>query len=163
MRIARLKMVRRGKSQFAVCPRCGGLMVYDSWDRAWWCAPPGGCNLKAKPLPRGRRYSFRENPIHNELYESFHGNPPMRLRRVRYEPPEGPLVKLGVLAQISYRPEFPSRHKGTEFYHTAGDTGEKVLKSNLILATDQDGRNLYLIKMDPESRYPHVTNRGIIG
>lgn len=156
MRIARLKMIRQGRNQYAVCPRCAGLMTSDPRDGAWWCFPGlGGCNLKAKRL--------KENPIHNELYESFHGNPPMRVSRMHYEPPKGTLVKLGTLAELHYRPEFPSQHKGTEFYHTAGDTGEKVLKSNLILATDQKGKNLYLLKIDSKSRYPFVSSRGIIG
>jgi hypothetical protein len=51
---------------------------------------------------------------------------------------------------------------GTEFYHISGDTGEKTLKSNLILATDSKGKNLYLLR-DRKSKFPVFTERGIIG
>lgn len=156
------------------------------------------------------------------IYKNFHGVEPRRARQVRIESPEGPLMKLGTLSEIRYRPDSPSQHKGTEFYHESGDTGDRVLKSNLILATEANtqaiekkkanriryespkgnlmklgslsgikfdngkwianssyllasdgsnlylistggGRNLYLIKIDPNSRYPYVDERGIIG
>jgi hypothetical protein len=164
--IKKLKMVKQGGSEYAVCPDCGQLMTFNLWDGAWWCFPGfGGCNLKAR-----ERYLFerltKKNPNlagRAPLYEQFHGNPPIRVRHMHYEPPKGSLIKLGTLSQINYRPEYPSQHQNTEFYHKAGDDGERILKSNLILATDQKGKNLYLLKIDPKSRYPHVTNRGIIG
>lgn len=100
----------------------------------------------------------------SSLYKKFHGTLPTRTRKVTYEPPnpKQPLIKLGRLSQINYVPEFPSKRIGVEYYHQSGDTGVKKLKSNLILATDLKGKNLYLIR-DGKSKYPIVTGRGIIG
>ena len=102
------------------------------------------------------------NPV--SLYEGFHGSPPLRQRKISYEPPpkDKPLLKVGRISQINYIPEFPSKKSGQEFYHISGDTGEKTLKSNLILATDSKGKNLYLLK-DKESKLPFFSKRGIIG
>ena len=103
------------------------------------------------------------NPV--SLYEAFHGSPPLRQRKISYEPPpkDKPLLKVGRISQINYIPEFPSKKSGQEFYHLSGDTGEKTLKSNLILATDSKGKNLYLLK-DKKNRRPYFSGkRGIIG
>lgn len=102
------------------------------------------------------------NPV--GLYEAFHGSPPIRIRKVRYQPPnpKEALIKIGRLVQLNYRPEPPSKLSKTEFYHRSGDTGTKTLKSNLILATDRKGKNLYLLK-DRRSKYPVFTERGILG
>ena len=98
------------------------------------------------------------------LYEKFHGRQPTKSRKISFEPPnpKQPLIKLGRMSQINYVPEFPSSRVGVEYYHKSGDTGYKTLKSNLILATDLKGKNLYLIR-DGKSKYPIVTGRGIIG
>lgn len=103
----------------------------------------------------------RRNP---NLYKSFHGAEPMRVRKIKFDEPnpKEPLIKIGRLSQLNYIPEFPSKKSGTEFYHISGDTGEKTLKSNLILATDSKGKNLYLLK-DKRSRYPVFSGRGILG
>ncbi len=102
----------------------------------------------------------KENPI--GLYESFHNAKPIRTRKVHYVNPKGTLIKVGRISEIKYRPEFPSEHEGVEFYHRSGDTGEEVLPSNLILATDSKGENFYLIK-DKKSKRPYFSGRGIIG
>lgn len=98
-----------------------------------------------------------------KLYESFHENPPTKVTRVYFEPPKGPLVKIGDLSEIKYRPTGSSKHVGVEFYHKSGDTGDKVRKTNLILCTDQEGKHIYLVKKDPDDPYPQFTDRGIIG
>jgi len=86
------------------------------------------------------------NPLTSNLYESFHGVPPVRKRKVFYEAPPKELICIGELSQIRYKP-VRGKHQGTEFFHRSGDTGEKTLKSNLVLATDSEGKNLYLQKM----------------
>jgi hypothetical protein len=101
----------------------------------------------------------KHNPI--SLYESFHGVAPIRKRKVFYNPPTGDLLSIGELSQINYKPT-RGRYSNTEFYHKSGDTGEKILKTNLILATDKDGKNLYLLRKN-NSKYPVFTDRGIIG
>lgn len=102
-----------------------------------------------------------KNP-HSDLYESFHGSKPARKRMVSYENPTGPLIKIGRIRRIDYEPEFPSKHRGTQFYHMSGDTGSRKLPSNLILATDEKGENFYLIK-DKPGKYPLFSERGILG
>ena len=100
----------------------------------------------------------------SKLYHDFHGASPARVRKIEYENPDPsvPLVKIGRLSQINYVPEKPSTKTGSEFYHVSGDTGEKTLKSNLILATDSKGKNLYLLR-DRKSKFPVFNERGIIG
>jgi hypothetical protein len=106
---------------------------------------------------------FREktNPVASNLYESFHGVAPVRKRKVYYEAPPKELICIGILSEIRYKP-VRGKHVGTEFFHRSGDTGEKTLKSNLVLATDSEGKNLYLLKKTKGS-LPRFTNRGIIG
>ncbi len=106
--------------------------------------------------------SRKSNP--ESLYESFHDSPPANMRKILYENPDPkkPLVKIGRVTMINYLPEYPSKKSGVEYTHKSGDTGEQILKSNLILATDESGKNLYLIK-DKKSKYPLVNSRGIIG
>ncbi len=109
-------------------------------------------------------FTKKSNPESSALYESFHSTPPKNVRKVMYENPDPkvPLVKLGRVSVINYVPEYPSKKADTEYTHTSGDTGEQILKSNLILATDEKGKNLYLIK-DKKSKYPFVNERGVIG
>lgn len=106
-------------------------------------------------------FKEKENPVASNLYESFHGVAPVRKRKVYYEAPPKELICIGVLSEIRYKP-VRGKHVGTEFFHRSGDTGEKTLKSNLILATDSEGKNLYLLKKT-KSGLPRFTNRGIIG
>jgi len=107
-----------------------------------------------------RRKAALKNP--EGLYDAFHGSPPMRIRKVRYEPPKSPLIKIGKLVRVEYQPEHPSKRTGTRYYHEMGHTGTSILKSNLILATDQKGKNLYLLK-DKDTKYPYFSKLGIIG
>jgi hypothetical protein len=108
-------------------------------------------------------YPIKENPITNELYRSFHGYNPTRARRVTLPQPKGPLLKIGRLTKLEYAPEGRTEHKTIMFYHVSGDTGSRKLKSNTILATDKDGKNFFLVKDDPRSKYPFFSDRGIIG
>ena len=99
------------------------------------------------------------------LYKSFHENPPANTRKLQMNPPKPgeTLIAIGKLARIDYLPYGSSAHKNIQFYHKSGDTGSKMVKNNIILATNADGSELYLIKENPNSPYPKFTNRGIIG
>lgn len=107
------------------------------------------------PLFSGRSSS-------QSLYESFHGNPSKGTRKVKVNVPEpgDTLVKIGRLTELRYRPEEPSQHTGTEFYHKMGDTGRMVLRNKPILATGPDGKGLFIID---DKASPKFTDRGIIG
>ena len=105
-------------------------------------------------------YAKKENPL--SLYQAFHGSPPTAVRKVRYEPPKGQLIKIGRLSQINYIPEYPSQRRKVEYYHKSGDIGTTVLKSNAILATNKEGTQLYILK-EKGTKYPKFTERGIIG
>lgn len=153
------------------CPECGKPMKkYEYYyctecDIAYNPSNPYAYYVRTKKgwkLRKVKRTSYL-NP-NNGLYKEFHGTLPTRIRKVSYEPPNPnqPLIKLGRMSQINYVPEFPSKRKGVEYYHKSGDTGYKTLRSNLILATDLKGKNLYLIR-EGKSKYPIVTGRGIIG
>lgn len=100
------------------------------------------------------------NPL--DLYRGFHGNPPKGTRKVFYEAPKGELIKIGRLANIEYIPEPPSKYTGTRFTHEAGDLGHKIIKSNAILATNNQGTQLYIVK-ETKSKYPKFSERGILG
>jgi len=105
---------------------------------------------------------IKTNPV-SDLYEAFHGNPPVKKVKVYYEAPPEELVMIGNLSEIKYKPTAPSKYAGTEFFHRSGDTGERILDSNLILATDKEGKNLYLVKKDKKVKRPYFCERGIIG
>lgn len=125
---------------------------------------PSEEELKAVVLTREeRRRSRRNNPIASDLYESFHGMQPKVKRKINYTNPSGTLLKIGRIKRLDYVPEGSTTHKGTQFYHISGDTGERKLPSNLILATDPKGENFYLIKDDATKKEPFFSERGIIG
>jgi len=100
--------------------------------------------------------------IESNLYKSFHGVDPVRKVTGYYEPPPRELIVIGELSQINYKP-IRGQHVGTEFYHKSGDTGETMKPTNLILATDKQGKNLYLIRKNKNGKFPVFTSRGIIG
>ena len=102
--------------------------------------------------------------VNPDLYQAFHGTQPLRIGKVMYEPPPKgePLVKIGRLVRIEYEPEYPSKRSGVRYYHEGGDTGTKILKSNAILATDQSGKQLYIVR-ETKNRRPYFSGRGIIG
>lgn len=102
---------------------------------------------------------------HNpDLYRSFHGTSPRRVVRLTMEMPDKgeKLIKIGRLRRIEYECEEPSNLAGTVFYHDAGDTGSKMVPSNIILATNQKGTQLYLLK-EKKGRWPYFSSAGIIG
>jgi len=98
----------------------------------------------------------------SELYRAFHDSTP-KARKVSYEPPVAPLIAIGELLEISYIPYGSSRRKGTAYSHKSGDLGHKVLRTNLLLVTDSRGKNLYLIKKNPGSKWPRFSSQGILG
>lgn len=100
-----------------------------------------------------------------DLYEAFHEKPSQKTRKVNFHAPAPgeKIIALGKLSTINYVPYGSSGHKGIEFTHAAGDVGSKKISSNTILAASADGKQLYLIKENPGSKYPVFTNRGIIG
>ena len=117
---------------------------------------------KEKILKAIQRIEKLPVPNPESLYQAFHGVLPLRQRKISYEPPKSPLVKIGRISQLNYTPEFPSKKSGTEYYHRAGDLGYKTIKGNAILATDLKGKNLYIIR-ETSSKYPIFTDRGIEG
>ena len=98
---------------------------------------------------------------HVNDYKEFHGMKNAVVTSVEYEPPKQPLVNLGELVSIEYRPNFKSKSKGTVFGHIMGDTGKKLFKSNCILATD--GKNFFIIRKNGKSKRPFFSEKGIIG
>jgi len=123
---------------------------------------------RGKPVPAHVLAEYTKlkqaNPADSSLYESFHGASPKGLRPVYWEPPKKgrPVLKVGRIRVIEYEPESPSQHRNTRFYHEAGDTGTRKLRSNLILCTNPEGTQLYLVQ-DSVSGFPRMTERGIIG
>ena len=105
---------------------------------------------------------YELNPAGAKLYQSFHGNPPARTRKIKYSnlKPNETLVKIGRLVQLEYEPEYPSQHVNKRFYHKLGDTGRIVLKDKPILATRLNGKGLFILN---DKSNPIVTSRGIIG
>ena len=97
------------------------------------------------------------NPF--SLYQSFHGNSPKRIRKVRFELPKGRLVKVGRLIAVEYLPENPSKRKGAILRHRFGDTGAGMLPEKPILCTDSKGRNLFILK---DGAKTYFSGRGII-
>ena len=119
---------------------------------------------KVPPLGSGSPWK-RPNPDQGEVpgfFKGFHGGNPSTSKTCQVAMPEGPVAALGRLERIDYVVESNGRQKGTHFTHKAGDIGEKMLKSNTIVAADKKG-NLFLVKDNEGSRYPHVTDRGILG
>jgi len=99
------------------------------------------------------------------LYASFHGMAPQTQKTVYFEPPKGPMIQIGVLENLVYKPDGATQHKNVRFEHQSGDTGSKKLASNIVVATDAEGKNIYLMKLDPDKREPYFDpgGRGIIG
>lgn len=86
------------------------------------------------------------NPIGR--YQAFHGANPKGLRRVHFQEPKPgeQLIKIGVLEELVYSPEFPSKRRGSHFSHKFPDKGEgKWGKVKPILASSQDGKQLYIL------------------
>lgn len=110
---------------------------------------------------QNRYEKIKNNPVN--LYQDFHGNPPVKKVKVYYEAPDGEeIVKIGRLVRIDYTPEANSRYEGTHFTHESGDLGHKTIKSNAILATNKSGTQLYIVK-EKKGKYPKFSGRGILG
>jgi len=134
------------------CPKCNRILKprIIQGQKCWYCDI---C---------GRTWTEKNPKVESNLYESFHGVAPIRKKKGYYEPPPSELIVIGELSQINYRP-VRGQHSNTEFYHQSGDTGTAKLNTNLILCTDKQGKNLYLVKKNKNSKYPIFTDRGIIG
>lgn len=110
-------------------------------------------------LPKYKARRKQLNPV--SLYQSFHGVPESHKTKVYYEEPPKELIGIGELKQLNYQPR-RGQHHATEFFHKSGDTGSVMLRTNMILATDPEGKNLYLVKKS-KSKRPYFSSRGIIG
>jgi len=99
----------------------------------------------------------------SSLYQSFHGKPVQSQRVVQFNPPKGKVVKIGRVKEIVYTVEGNSKFDGTNFSHKAGDIGHKMLPSNTLIVSSEDGKDLYLIKENEKSEYPKFSGRGILG
>ena len=100
----------------------------------------------------------RRNP---SLYEAFHGAK-SKVVRASFNPPKPgeKLVAVGEIEEIVYRPIGSSKRRGILYSHKAGDTGEGILPNRALLATNQRGTELYIIK---DKRTMRMTERGLIG
>jgi len=121
-----------------------------------------------KVAAKMRKFYNSRNPIREgskrnpeSLYESFHGVSPTRKTKVYYEPPPSELIAIGELKQLNYQPRVGKRNR-TEYYHRGGDLGDKTIKVNAVLATDKEGKYLYIVKRN-KGKYPIFTERGILG
>jgi hypothetical protein len=111
---------------------------------------------------------FSKNPVgtsipSSSLYQSFHGKPVQSQRMVQFNPPKGNVVKIGKVSEIIYTVEGNSKFDGTSFSHKAGDLGHKMLPSNTLLVSSEDGKELYLIRENSKSKYPVFSSRGVLG
>lgn len=107
------------------------------------------------------RIQFTEKKNPSSLYQSFHGNPPSRLRKVKLPiPKEGErLLAIGRLISLVYLPYGSSQRKGTYFEHQFGDDGRRIYPEKPILCTDSQGKHLYIL---PDKSGLYVNERGII-
>ena len=121
----------------------------------------GMCGKKARRATKKAK-NPGTNGSGNGLYKSFHEADP-KLRKVDVPiPSKGEkLVAIGILKRLEYKPYGSSHKKGTQFYHVVGDTGDGMVASNPILASSENGKHLYIIPQ--HSKYPHMSDRGIIG
>lgn len=111
--------------------------------------------------PRVDNSRVKTNNRYINDYKSFHGMKNVKTRMIDYEAPKGPLVNIGEITSIEYRPNFDSKVKGSTFYHAMGDTGKKLFKSNCILATD--GKNFFILRKQKNVKRPFFNEKGIIG
>jgi len=92
-------------------------------------------------------------------YREFHGIDPDRI--IKVDAPDLPpyLVILGKLLEIDYEPTDPTQKKG-QYWHEFGDYGDRKGKFVPLLATDPEGRQLYIVKMRSGFK---INKRGIVG
>ena len=154
-------------------------MAWKAWDKYESLEDPyseKGTKLYNIYLDRKRMVEKMSNQFHpslrpklpnpknpKSLYEQFHGVAPSKVTPVYYQSPPKKLIKVGRLRRIDYEPEIPSKLSKTIYFHHAGDLGDrKSTRSNVILATDEKGKHLYLVR-DRNTKYPIFTGRGILG
>ena len=139
------RLVKKKKNpRWLKCPKCGAWMIQEKY---FYCP---SCGVVYNPI---------RNP--EGLYEAFHDVAPVRKTKVYYEPPPSELIAIGQLRQINYQP-IRGKHSKTEFFHRGGDLGDRTIKVNTILATDKQGKNLYIVKKS-KGKYPMFSSRGILG
>ena len=102
---------------------------------------------------------YHKNPI--SLYQSFHGNPPSRVRKVNLPVPKknDRLLAIGRLVSAVYEPYGASQRKRTLYEHKFGDDGSRIYPEKPILCTDSKGKHLYIV---PDKARPYFTEIGII-
>jgi len=100
-------------------------------------------------------------------YREFHGTEPEAIH-VSLESLTIPdtLVIIGEVEAIEYR--IASSHSkygkhGEVFRHEWGDTGHRRVKDIYYFCTDESRRRFYLIPANPQSGYPVLTRRGVVG
>lgn len=135
----------------SISPDPSGLLIFVRWDKH----REGSVSWRSLT-------KIGSNPERN-LYEQFHGTKSKGQCPVYFEPPKGPLIKIGRITRIEYKPESPSKHTGTIFFHDAGDLGGRKIHGNAILATNQAGTQLYIVREDRNVKYPVFSPQGILG
>lgn len=147
-----------------ICVDCGGFVP-------WEDAIPVRLDSKRAYVCQScfRSYAYRNPTIFETLfgkpkglYEQFHGNPPMRTRKVKIRVPNKgeKLVAIGKLVSVEYEPYGSSRRRKVRYTHELGDTGSRVLPEKPILATGKDGKGLFVIE---DKSSPKFSSRGIVG
>lgn len=116
---------------------------------------------------RSKAASPRQVRVAAQRYKSFHGELPGEQKRVQVSSRTMPsvLVVLGRCVAVEYEVEddASSQRKGQVYRHKFGDTGGRMVDSEVYLATDASGRNFYLVNAKPGGRYPQFGARGIVG
>jgi hypothetical protein len=98
-----------------------------------------------------------------KLYTAFHGDNPKGLRKVELPKPVGRLILVGKLVELTYQPAENSKLAKNQFVHAFGDTGDAKLPSNSMLATDESGKNFFIVRSTTTIKRPFFSERGIIG
>ena len=157
------QIVRRGNFYLELEDAATRLTRIEAREPARRVITPSRESLVEKELERLNKLGrIRHNPTVPKLFQEFHGNPPARVRKVSVKTLKDgdKLVKWGRIIEITYEPEPPSKYAGEKYYHKFGDYGLKFGKDKPILATDEAGDNLYIIK--DKSRFK-LGSRGIVG
>jgi len=131
------------------------------WPEAIAEAKRRGLEVKPSSKAKGAYWS-KKNPTAPSLYEAFHGNPPHTSRKlaVRWPNAGEPMLAIGKLIEVRYKPYGSSKRSNTIFFHKLGDDGERVAPDKPILATTADGKGLFILS---DKADPTFTERGIIG
>jgi len=122
----------------------------------------------ARMMKHDKRYGKNPNILGFQigkpkgLYESFHGNPSQRKRKLKIQVPEKgeKLIAIGRLINLEYSPYGSSQYKKTHFTHKLGDNGNKILPNKPILAVSEDGKQLFIVN---DKSFYKFGKQGIVG